>query len=166
MSYPSVGNGPLNGTLLQLLHELVHAPSGVDDPVLARKERVALGTDVDPHSRLGGRGLEHVPAGTGYRRLDVLGMNGVLRGKSYLVSQLLGLGRNQDADFLLIFGIVAELHDTVAQSEQGVILAQAHQLARSHQGAPLPHQDGAGPYGLAIPYLESESLSGAIAAVS
>src|SRR5581483_5616161 len=64
-----------------LLAELVHAPGGIDDLLLARVERMAVRADFDLQIVAQRRaGLEGVTAGADHRDLFVLGMNGVFHG--------------------------------------------------------------------------------------
>src|SRR5687768_18236215 len=65
--------GSLLGALAEALLELGHPATGVEDLLLARVERVALGADVgvDAAADLRALGGEGVPAGAGHRRLDV-----------------------------------------------------------------------------------------------
>jgi hypothetical protein len=54
----------------------IHAPAGIDDLLLARVERVALGADIDVDVLAkGGTGLDDVPAATRRGDFGVVGMN-------------------------------------------------------------------------------------------
>src|SRR6266566_852704 len=61
--------------LLEPALEALDASARVDQLLLARVERVAVGADLDVQLGLRGAGLERVPAGTGDGREDVVGMD-------------------------------------------------------------------------------------------
>src|SRR3989442_14383 len=62
------------------LVEAVDAPLDVEDVLLTREERVALGADLDVELRLGRAGRERVAAGADDLRLDVFRMDLCLHG--------------------------------------------------------------------------------------
>ena len=71
------GAGPVKVSLLvqtETLVELGHASAGIHQLLLARKERVALGTYFDFDVLLGRPGVDHIAAGAGDGGLLVVGM--------------------------------------------------------------------------------------------
>src|SRR5262249_25143180 len=68
--------GGLRGLRLgQTLLELVHAPGGVDELLLAGVKRMTHVANADDDDRLGGAGLDHVAAGATDFRVYILRMN-------------------------------------------------------------------------------------------
>lgn len=57
------------------LLEHVNTPAGIDELLLAREERMALGANFNVDILLRGSGLNHIPACAGNSRLLILGMN-------------------------------------------------------------------------------------------
>jgi len=60
--------------------EALDAAGSVQELLLPREERMALGTHFDPDLRLGRPGVNDLAAIAGDRRIDVLGMNASLHG--------------------------------------------------------------------------------------
>src|SRR5205807_8889814 len=71
-----------------------------------------------------------------------------------------------DADFQPLLVLVLELDLPVHQGEEGVVRRTAHVGAGMKLGAPLPHQDMAGPHVLAPEPLDAEVLGIRVAPVA
>ena len=50
--------------------EPFNAALGIDYPLFAGVKGVAIATNFNPHGGLGGPGMEHIAAGTGYHRVE------------------------------------------------------------------------------------------------
>ena len=63
--------------LIQIISllEAVYASAGINQLLLAGKERMALGTNFNPDLALGGTGLKGITTGTLYNSLFIIGMN-------------------------------------------------------------------------------------------
>src|SRR5215813_2484568 len=60
--------------------EALNATGSIQELLLARKERMALGAHLHPDLGLGRSGMNDLSAGTRDRRIDVFGMNASLHG--------------------------------------------------------------------------------------
>src|SRR5678816_1786266 len=65
---------------LVLLLEALDAPGGVQEPLLAGEEGVALGADLHLDGRHGGAGVDDLPAVAGDRGVNVVRANASLHG--------------------------------------------------------------------------------------
>ena len=134
------------------------AALGVNYPLFAGVEGVAIAAHFYAHGRLGGPGMEHVAAGAGYHRVEELWV-GISFHYAPATSTGYTLTRRRP------FRRPLEFHLTVDLGEQGIIAAQAYVDAGANPGAALPHQNGAAAYYLSAVPLDAETLGVAVSTV-